>query len=103
MQETTRDGLISANRLELWAWIAVGRYFVISTPVILNGGQIYTFALFKRGQRVRVCVRGNKESAGTWCPHSLWGFFGIKSKHYLFLVGRVCCPGRVCMHRECCE
>ena len=31
-----------ANRHKPWAWIAVGLNFVISTPVILNGGYIYT-------------------------------------------------------------
>ena len=35
---------------------------VISTPVILNGGYIYTFTLFKRGQRVCVCVRERSET-----------------------------------------
>ena len=39
-----------------WVW-TLGEFVecVISTPVILNGGYIYTIALFKRGQRV--CAR----------------------------------------------
>lgn len=36
--------------------------YVISAPVILNGGYIYTETLFKRGQRVRVNARERSET-----------------------------------------
>lgn len=52
---------------------------VISTPVILNGGYIYTFTLFKRGQSVCVCVRERSERRERKKNRSLFGsgFFWV--------------------------
>lgn len=68
-------------RLELrGSWSCVW-YYVISTPVILNGGYIYTFTLFKRGQRAcafasvvkRSERRENQKETGSMSV-SFWGF-----------------------------
>lgn len=73
---------------------------VISAPVILNGGHIYTFTLFKRGQRVCVCTRAKRarESKNEieMSSVSFLGFRGMCSKHYYIMPHRVVAIFRVC-------
>ena len=55
---------------------------VISTPVILNGGYIYTIALFKRGQRVyaRTHAHISKKAKKSRVVGSSLGFLGDELK-----------------------
>ena len=63
---------------------------VISTAVILNGGYIYRFTLFKRGQCVRVCVKRERSRkkrgpllASLFSTPFALGFIGIVFKTLL--------------------
>lgn len=73
---------------------------VISAPVILYGGHIYTFTLFKRGQRVCVCTRAKRaresKNETEICSISFLGFIGMCSKHYYIMPHRVVAILRVC-------